>query len=216
MGKKITWRRIARWLTKRWNEAAGLGRFRALMRHLNGKSVAVVGNASSLLDTTQGPLIDSHDVVIRMNAGFPRKPEAQGKRFDVWCFAHMHGARQAPAGFTVPHAIWMTPMLRHKLDGSLKCCFYPIRHWRRLHALLGARPSMGAMVVELVSRAKPASVSIFGFDFKRTGSFYTNSRHIGPHDYGAEARYVLGMAGRPGWRFVATDPAVEPSTARAI
>lgn len=206
--KTISWRRVRRWLLKRRNEAARAGRFRALMRHLDGRSVAIVGNSTSLLATTQGKLIDSHDVIIRMNRGFPIKPAAQGARLDVWCFSNIDMARQAPAGFAAPHAIWMSPKLRHQLDGSVDCGFYPILRWRRLRARLGAPPSVGAMAVDLVSCATPASVSIFGFDFKRSGTFYTASVEKGRHDYAAESRYVMAMAQRPGWRFVAPDEAV--------
>ncbi|MBW6423549.1 glycosyltransferase family 29 protein [Rhizobium sp. XQZ8] len=37
----------------------------------DGKSVALVGNASSLLRTNFGSRIDGHDIVIRMNLGYP-------------------------------------------------------------------------------------------------------------------------------------------------
>lgn len=205
MRKAISWRRVRRWILKRRNEAARAGRFNALMRYLDGKSVAIVGNSSSLLTTAQGALIDSHDVIIRMNKGFPISPAAQGSHLDVWCFSNIDMARQAPAGFAAPHAVWMSPKLRHELDGSVDCCFYPILRWRRLRARLGAPPSVGAMTVDLVSCARPASVSIFGFDFKRSGTFYMASNEKGRHDYPAEAGYVTGMAQRPGWRFVAPD-----------
>lgn len=58
---------------------------------IKNKSVAVVGNASSLLKLKKGSEIDSHDVVIRIN--IPGNlyydesfEEVFGKKMDVWCF----------------------------------------------------------------------------------------------------------------------------------
>ena len=47
------------------------------------KSIAIVGNASSLLDHSFGQEIDSYDVIIRLNKGFIRNPESQGTRTDI-------------------------------------------------------------------------------------------------------------------------------------
>ena len=63
-------------------------RFQALVRK---KSVAVVGNASSLFDKEYGELIDSHDVVIRFNktAIFYEDlncEKTHGKKINMWAF----------------------------------------------------------------------------------------------------------------------------------
>jgi hypothetical protein len=57
---------------------------------VEGKSVAVVGNASSLFDQKHGSEIDSHDIVIRFNKAAPVLikdcEETHGSKFDVWAF----------------------------------------------------------------------------------------------------------------------------------
>lgn len=53
---------------------------------LAGKSVALVGAAESIQDTVSGPIIDSHDVVVRVNNGFiypTRASRDLGRRTDV-------------------------------------------------------------------------------------------------------------------------------------
>ncbi|MDG4951596.1 glycosyltransferase family 29 protein, partial [Weeksellaceae bacterium KMM 9724] len=51
---------------------------RRLARYIGERSVAVVGNARSLLDTEFGARIDAEGVVVRLNKGFVRAPAAQG------------------------------------------------------------------------------------------------------------------------------------------
>ena len=58
---------LRRWIAERRSRRA----LHALLASLDGKSVAIVGNATSLLAHRHGALIDGHDVVVRMNMGFP-------------------------------------------------------------------------------------------------------------------------------------------------
>ena len=169
-----------------------------------GRRVAIVGNAASLLQHSHGALIDQHDLVVRMNLGFPVNPAAQGHRFDLWCFSHHRVLRQAPPGFVAPTSVWMSPKFREQADRAIACCFYPMSYWRALRAQLGARPSVGVMTIDLVSRGKPREVTIIGFDFNRSKSFYETRTLPSPHDFAAEERYVTDLIARRSWRFVAT------------
>jgi hypothetical protein len=173
-----------------------------LLDHLAGRKVAIVGNATSLLAHAWGGFIDAHDVVVRMNRGVPVDTAAQGRKFDVCCFSTLrdHAAvlRQSAPSF----AVWMSPKFRDEYDGSIDVCFYPLEFWQELHDRLKARPSVGAMTVDLVSRSAADAVSVIGFDFKRSGTFYASGQHIGPHDYVAESRYVLETCAAKAWRFV--------------
>ena len=83
--------------------------------------------------------------------GFPVDAAAQGTRFDLWCFSTTAATLQAPEGFIAPRTVWMSPKFRNRPTGSIDCCFYPISHWQTLHDRLGARPSVGAMTIDLVS-----------------------------------------------------------------
>ena len=172
---------------------------------LEGQRVAIVGNAASLLRHSHGELIDQHDLVVRMNLGLPVNPAAQGRRFDLWCFSHHRVLRQAPPGFVAPSAsVWMSPKFRDQADRGIACHFYPMSYWRALRGQLGARPSVGAMTIDLVSRAKPREVTIIGFDFNRSKTFYETRTLPSPHDFATEERYVTDLIARRSWRFVAT------------
>jgi hypothetical protein len=197
---KLGLKGIRRWLV----EQRARRDLRELLDSLDGKSVAIVGNATSLLSSKHGALIDSHDVVVRMNMGFPIDPAAQGTRFDLWCFSNFRATLQPPEGFVAPRSVWMSPKYRDQTDHGIDCYFYPISDWQRLHDHLGARPSVGAMTIDLISRSKPRQVTVIGFDFNRTKSFYENRESPPPHDFAAEERYVTDMIARRAWRFVAT------------
>jgi hypothetical protein len=190
-----------RWIAERRSHRE----LNVLLAFLNGKSIAIVGNATSLLSHQYGPLIDGHEVVVRMNRGFPVNTAAQGTRFDLWCFSGSRAALHTPKGFTAPpRAVWMWHKRMRKELLGFDCIFYPRAYWQRLNDRLGARPSIGALTIDLVARATPREVTVIGFDFKRTGTFYQGFNHIGPHDFSAEARYVMDMVEKKGWRFVAT------------
>ena len=194
------WGSLRRWLAERRSRRE----LPALLASLDGRSVAIVGNAASLLSHRHGALIDGHDVVVRMNMGFPVDPAAQGTRFDLWCFSNDRATLQAPQGFVAPRAVWMSPKFRDRRAGTVDCCFYPIADWQALHDRLGARPSVGAMTVDLVSRASPRQVTVIGFDFNRSKTFYETRTLPSPHDFAAEERYITDLIARRSWRFVAT------------
>ena len=191
---------MRRWIAERQSRRA----LRTLLASLDGKSIAIVGNATSLLAHQHGALIDGHDVVVRMNMGFPVDPAAQGTRFDLWCFSNDRATLQAPVGFVAPRSVWMSPKFRDRRAGSIDCCFYPIAYWKALRDRLGARPSVGAMTIDLVARASPRQVTVIGFDFNRSKTFYETRTLPSPHDFAAEERYVTDLIARRSWRFVAT------------
>jgi hypothetical protein len=191
------WRR---WIAERRARLA----LRGLLDILDGKSIAIVGNAASLLSDQYGFLIDEHDIVVRMNRGFPVDAASQGTRFDLWCFSGFRAALNPPKGFVPPRSVWMSHRRMKKGRVGHDCIFYPRSYWRALRDRLGARPSIGALAVDLIARATPREVTVIGFDFKRTGTFYQDVNHIGPHDFAAEERYIMEVVQERSWRFVAT------------
>lgn len=194
------WKSWQRWITERRSRRD----LQELLAFLAGKSIAIVGNATSLLDHQYGPLIDEHDIVTRMNMGFPINPAAQGTRCDLWCYSSFRVPRLAPKDFAAPRSVWMSPKFRDRPDYRLDCYFYPLSYWRRLRQRLGARPSVGAMTIDLISRSSPREVTIIGFDFNRSKTFYENRIQPSPHDFGSEERYIMELVKTRSWRFVAT------------
>lgn len=66
---------------------------------VRGKSVAIVCNSPEILDTAFGDQIEAHDVVIRMNRGFPNEEahyDAIGRRTDVLTGGKIHPIEDVP------------------------------------------------------------------------------------------------------------------------
>ena len=179
---------------------------------LAGRSVAIVGNASSILDRNDGALIESHDLVLRMNRGLPVSRQAQGVRTDILTFSIFPWVAAVWARFGARHFMWMSPKCRDEtyatpLPPDLR--YYDLDRWNALAERLSARPSVGAMSLDamspdamsldLVRAAGPRQATLFGFDFKTTGTFYENFQHVGPHDYERERTYCAELLNTPGW-----------------
>jgi hypothetical protein len=165
-------------------------------RAIAGKSVAIVGNAKSLLDTDFGPLIDAHDVVIRLNKGFVVAPSAQGARTDMIGVTPELTEDEIVRRFDPALILFLIPKLRHlriyRTENVRKLVFYPLRHWLSDRNMIGRRPSSGFMAVSYVLRLESAaSVTLYGFDFGATETYYNPPDYRTPHDYAAEQRIIL-------------------------
>ncbi len=165
---------------------------------LRGRSVAIIGNAASLCALDKGREIDAHEVVIRMNRGIPPSATSHGRRTDVLAFSLYAKVAGLLPIFGAAVLVHMSPK-RRDLTPADRCEFYPLAWWDELAAQLGARPSTGAMVADLVRRSGPRDVRLFGFDGYRSGSFYLERPHVGPHDYIAEAAFLEAVAEEHGW-----------------
>lgn len=177
---------------------------------LNGRSVAIVGNAQSLIGAGYGAEIDAHEIVVRMNRGVPEDPASQGARTDLLVFAKLAGVTNVWRKFNARAYMWMSPKGREDAELAIPpemapwLSYYDLERWQRLQARLGARPSVGAMTIDHLDGQDARSVTIFGFDFKRTKSVDEVVSHIGPHDYTQEQAYCLDRAAARGWTFRAS------------
>lgn len=173
---------------------------------VSGRTVAVVGNASSLLALDHGGAIDAHALVVRMNRGLPMAPASQGRRTSILAFSTFAKVADIIPAFDADHLVWMSPKRRDEAAalGALSAGvrFYDLSRWRRLSDRLGARPSVGAMVLDLMDQHAPGKVTIYGFDFKQSPTFYTPKDHIGPHDYRAEKLFCEALVSLRGWSLV--------------
>lgn len=166
-------------------------------------TISLVGNASSLWEGTFGPQIDQAECVIRINQGafIQLYPESTGVRTDALLMslngnslekAWMYSRARRRARTVVA----MTPRDRRFLGMDLATLIptYPVEWHRELHELLGARPSTGAMAVDLLRRTvtSPEQISIFGFDFWGSPTTYTGKIQAAPHDPEAEENFVRG------------------------
>lgn len=162
---------------------------------VRGKSVALVGNAQSLLNARTD--IDAHDVVVRMNRGFLVKNRVNtiGKRTDILLTSGLIKAKEFDLFLAeAPYVIWMSPNERETLSTSQlnRLYFYPLDWWDELTSELGHRPSTGCMGIDLFTRiVGRGAVHLYGFDFWRTPTSYSNRIRPGHHNPTAEEAFAL-------------------------
>lgn len=174
------------------------------------KSVSIVGNSLSLFDTDYGFLIDSADVVIRINQGYTVNSfNSHGDKTDVIAYARWSavgkGLRLRDDLLSTKKFIHVSIRGRNEIkDYNLlgvtpdRFCYYPLEMYTELKKSklsLGKKekPSSGICMLDYLSSCSPASVSIFGFDWKDTPTFYDLHRPLEqePHIYELERSYCL-------------------------
>ncbi len=166
-----------------------------------GRNIALVGNARSLATQRHGAAIDAAGLVVRINRAPMPAPESHGSRTD-WLALAVRLPDADRDRLRPDRILWMSPK-RKRLDwrtaASPGFYLHPLADYRTLAARLGAPPSTGAMAIELLLRAGPASLTLYGFDFFASLSL-SGSRNAAqvPHDFAAEAEWVRDRA--------ATDP----------
>ena len=153
-----------------------------LINYLTGKKIILVGNASSLQDSDHSEFIDSFDVVIRFNLGVPT--EKTGKRTDVWVCATSPEEAESVKSIFDPKYIIRFPLSRttRRWDKDLlyKTCLFDISNdhkekmKRQQRNDLGVTidSSTGAKTIDLLTHQLGLDISIIGFDFFRSGTFY--------------------------------------------
>ena len=164
-----------------------------LLAALDGRDVALVGNARALSNGSAGPAIDAADLVMRINRAPMPSPESHGTRTD-WLGLAVRLPEAERSRLDPQRILWMSPK-RKRLDRVTAHMpgFYlhPLADHDRLAAELGAPPSTGIMTVELLLRSGLRSLTLYGFDFFASKSL-SGSRGADqvPHDFAAEARWV--------------------------
>lgn len=167
-----------------------------LLDGLAGKRVALIGNARALAQSRHGAAIDAADLVIRINRAPMPGPESHGTRTDWLALAVRLGdadrSRIAP-----DRALWMSHK-RKRLDWTTASSpgFYlhPLPDYQALKSRLGAQPTTGAMLIDLLARSKMAELQLFGFDFFASLSLSgKRSADKVPHDFVKEAEWVAEL-----------------------
>lgn len=171
----------------------------ALLSELSGKRVALVGNARALSGTRHGEAIDAHDVVIRINRAPMPSAESHGCRTD-WLALATSLPLADRARIRAGRYLWMSHK-RKRLDWNTATSagFYlhPLADYEALRARLGAQPTTGVMLIDLLSRSELAGLTLYGFDFFASLSLSgSRSAEKVPHDFAAEARFVEALQNR--------------------
>lgn len=167
-----------------------------VLADLSGKSVALVGNARALAEGMQGAEIDAADLVIRINRAPMPSVESHGTRTDWLALATSLPAPER-ARIAPRRILWMSPK-RKRLDWqtakSPGFYLHPLPDYQALRDRLGAPPTTGALMIDLLARSDLASLRLYGFDFFASRSL--SGRRAAsdvPHDFAAEAAWVEAL-----------------------
>lgn len=164
-----------------------------LLADLDGRHVALIGNARSLAETRHGADIDAADLVIRINRAPMPSPVSHGTRTD-WLALATRLPDADRKRLDPDRILWMSPK-RKRLDwqSASGAGFYlhPLADYDALRDRLAAPPTTGAMMIDLLLRAPLASLTLYGFDFFASLSLSgRRSADDVPHDFSAEGAWV--------------------------
>ena len=159
------------------------------------KDICLLGNAASILKEKKD--IDSFDIVCRMNRGTPRgKEEFIGSRTDILFHStHMSAENINKVAYTAPKfVVWMTVCHRLASTWAMSNAYQnPSKDWNYLYSKLGINPTTGMMSLYfLLNHTNFKSLTIYGFDFFKTRSWYNKTIDSGQKHSG-EKEEVLFM-----------------------
>lgn len=150
-----------------------------------GKRIAIVGNAKSIFDKSNGEEIDNHDFVIRFNRGFITEPKAQGTKTNMLLLA---------CNLTPKEIMSYKPdYVVNRSNAWENPTAFVINNKERAKMTnrLIAQPSTGFIAIDICFNYMAASIDLYGFDFEKTPTFYNPEGYKTPHNYTAEEEAVL-------------------------
>ncbi|WP_378948464.1 glycosyltransferase family 29 protein [Paracoccus sp. R86501] len=170
-----------------------------LLADLDGRHVALIGNARSLAETRHGADIDAADLVIRINRAPMPAAASHGTRTD-WLALATRLPDADRARLNPDRILWMSPK-RKRLDwrtaSGAGFYLHPLADYQALRDRLSAPPTTGAMMIDLLLRGPLASLTLYGFDFFASLSLSgRRSAADVPHDFSAEGAWVEDMLHR--------------------
>jgi len=135
---------------------------------VDGKTVAIIGNAQSYVKCGLSSMIDAHETVIRINR-IPKISEELGRKTTI--LTYNSDRVRVVCDRTV------RPVLVHSLN---------VEGYEET-----PRPSSGMRVVySLVNHYTPKSLTLYGFDFMQTASAYSPDRRNTPHQFDVEGKLI--------------------------
>ena len=167
-----------------------------LRSELAGKRVALIGNARALSGTSCGAAIDAADLVIRINRAPMPSALSHGTRTDWLALATSIPAPDLDR-LSPRRILWMShkrKRLPYAVATSPGFYLHPLEEFRRLRTRLGAPPTTGVMMIDLLAAAPIAGLTLYGFDFMASLSL-TGRRTAAqvPHDFAAERAFVENL-----------------------
>ena len=146
--------------------------------YCKGKRIVILGNSKILLKEKKGEFVDNHDIVLRMNMGYPetRYQEFIGKRTDVWSAA-MHSRRVQEyyhyCFIDRKYTLWPwydKSRMVEELKDNVYC--FSKEHYQTVSKECGSILSSGCNILAyFIRNIKYKTLVIMGFDFFQTPNF---------------------------------------------
>jgi len=157
------------------------------------KDVALVGSSAALMKSTLGNSIDSHEIVCRINRGvIIQNPLAQGIRTDVWAIGQSKTVDDLFKKYKIKN-FYMSHKGRKIIDNRIHY-YLSMEILNNLrNDLVHSKPSSGLMALHYIKHCKPTKITIYGFDWKRTSTWYYEETDYQPHNWQLEEQYVRAM-----------------------
>ena len=155
-----------------------------VLDYLKGKNVAIVGNAQSQFEKSYGKEIEKADIVIRFNKGFISKPESQGTKTNILmlaCDLTEDELASYGAEITINRSSKYNNKTDYTLDGK-------DREVLRNKIYIN-QPTTGFIAIDMCMTAN-AKITLYGFDFEKTPTFYNPKGYKTPHHYTREEEIV--------------------------
>ena len=153
-------------------------------KEIEGKRVAIVGNARSIFTKKNGEKIDDHDFVIRFNRGFIVDKNSQGKRTDLLLLA----CNLTSSELNSYHARFACNRSNHYYNPVR----FTINNYDRalLKERIGKQPSTGFMAIDICLYFGASEIDLYGFDWGKTDTFYNPEGYVTKHDYSTEEKII--------------------------
>ena len=167
-----------------------------ILADLAGKRIALIGNARALTESEHGAEIDAADLVIRINRAPMPAATSHGTRTD-WLGLAVRLGDADRTRINPGRVLWMSPK-RKRLDWQTATSpgFYlhPLADYRALKDRLGAPPTTGAMMIDLIAKSDAARLDLYGFDFFASLSLSgSRTAEQVPHDFQGESDWVQAL-----------------------
>lgn len=163
------------------------------------KNIALIGNAKSLFNFRYGTEIDSFDIVCRLNRGVLIKhPESQGTRTDVWGIGVPKFVDDIVDNIIYKKLIHLSFKSRKEIHPKVD--FYlPLELVNSLQQKINhTKPSTGLAMLYYLDYCDPKSITLYGFDWKKTPTWYFEENDYQPHDWKLEEKFVrLNFLSKP-------------------
>lgn len=166
-----------------------------IVNYTKGKSIAIVGNAHSLINMSYGKDIDEHDIVVRINRAKILDSKSQGIKTDIWVTSFSYSTRE----LNYKYSIWLTPFFHSVNTVPIYRRFiknpyvYRFDDYMKLSKKLNnSYPTSGMMAIDIfLTRMGCKSISLYGFDFFESPNIYEGINiNKSIHNFAEEKKYI--------------------------